>query len=102
MIRPPPKSPLFPNPPLFRSNLHGKLTSASPDSGLRLVSFNPDFPNARRTPLLSSVVSSAARRTAERKSAVPAIIFLSVSLGRSEEHTSELQSRLHLVCRLLL
>src|SRR2546429_6718648 len=24
------------------------------------------------------------------------------SLGRSEEHTSELQSRLHLVCRLLL
>src|SRR2546429_7266618 len=25
-----------------------------------------------------------------------------VSCGRSEEHTSELQSRLHLVCRLLL
>src|SRR2546422_3526939 len=25
-----------------------------------------------------------------------------VTLGRSEEHTSELQSRLHLVCRLLL
>src|SRR5687768_17770266 len=24
------------------------------------------------------------------------------SMGRSEEHTSELQSRLHLVCRLLL
>src|SRR2546429_3219143 len=27
---------------------------------------------------------------------------LSVSVSRSEEHTSELQSRLHLVCRLLL
>src|SRR2546429_6696653 len=27
---------------------------------------------------------------------------LSVHLDRSEEHTSELQSRLHLVCRLLL
>src|SRR5690625_6123721 len=27
---------------------------------------------------------------------------LSVELGRSEEHTSELQSRGHLVCRLLL
>src|SRR2546422_3384764 len=26
----------------------------------------------------------------------------SVPMGRSEEHTSELQSRLHLVCRLLL
>src|SRR5205809_4806655 len=25
-----------------------------------------------------------------------------ISFGRSEEHTSELQSRLHLVCRLLL
>src|SRR2546422_6524672 len=25
-----------------------------------------------------------------------------VTMGRSEEHTSELQSRLHLVCRLLL
>src|SRR6266436_8356930 len=27
---------------------------------------------------------------------------LTVAAGRSEEHTSELQSRLHLVCRLLL
>src|SRR2546422_10225376 len=27
---------------------------------------------------------------------------LSIDRGRSEEHTSELQSRLHLVCRLLL
>src|SRR3712207_7145065 len=33
------------------------------------------------TPLLSSVVSSAARRMADRKSAVAADIFLSVSLG---------------------
>src|SRR3712207_6763144 len=33
------------------------------------------------TPLLSSVVSSAARRMADRKSAVAAAIFLSVSLG---------------------
>src|SRR2546422_6323552 len=28
--------------------------------------------------------------------------YLGVVLARSEEHTSELQSRLHLVCRLLL
>src|SRR2546422_8400940 len=28
--------------------------------------------------------------------------FLLIGLERSEEHTSELQSRLHLVCRLLL
>src|SRR2546422_10612153 len=29
-------------------------------------------------------------------------LFMASGLGRSEEHTSELQSRLHLVCRLLL
>src|SRR2546422_5958244 len=36
---------------------------------------------------------------------IPAVVrFISAEplLGRSEEHTSELQSRLHLVCRLLL
>src|SRR2546429_2355736 len=32
----------------------------------------------------------------------PAIPGVGTSGGRSEEHTSELQSRLHLVCRLLL
>src|SRR2546422_2266799 len=32
----------------------------------------------------------------------PAMVDLIKSPGRSEEHTSELQSRLHLVCRLLL
>src|SRR2546422_10290586 len=32
----------------------------------------------------------------------PAVVNASVSGARSEEHTSELQSRLHLVCRLLL
>src|SRR5439155_24363050 len=37
----------------------------------------------------SSVSASSARRSAHRR-------------GRSEEHTSELQSRGHLVCRLLL
>src|SRR2546429_3601567 len=32
----------------------------------------------------------------------PRHVVLGVGAGRSEEHTSELQSRLHLVCRLLL
>src|SRR2546422_10966042 len=31
-----------------------------------------------------------------------AMLVPAVPIGRSEEHTSELQSRLHLVCRLLL
>src|SRR3989449_5758128 len=32
----------------------------------------------------------------------PQLFFWAVAAARSEEHTSELQSRLHLVCRLLL
>src|SRR5947209_3202966 len=63
------------------SYLHGKLIVASPASGERLVSTRPFLLNWSRTPLLSSVVSSDARRIAERKSAVLAVIFLSVSLG---------------------
>src|SRR6266498_1223639 len=62
MIRQPPRSTLFPYPPLFRSH--------------------------------AAVVDSEASARALR-SFVP-------STGRSEEHTSELQSRPHLVCRLLL
>src|SRR2546429_5056408 len=45
-------------------------------------------------PPLTTTSGCAARRA---DSAGPAPV-----LGRSEEHTSELQSRLHLVCRLLL
>src|SRR5690625_4835012 len=43
------------------------------------------------------VSSSVTRRRTERFSAPPR-----TSMSRSEEHTSELQSRGHLVCRLLL
>src|SRR2546422_8050500 len=39
---------------------------------------------------------------AERMRALPAVPVPGQTLDRSEEHTSELQSRLHLVCRLLL
>src|SRR2546422_8065984 len=44
---------------------------------------------------------SRARRAPEQLAALLAIGIAVTSL-RSEEHTSELQSRLHLVCRLLL
>src|SRR2546422_8282917 len=73
MIRRPPRSTLFPYTTLFRS----------PEllDGLR--------PGAR------DVLVAAAQR--------PTTLHRQVGLGaRSEEHTSELQSRLHLVCRLLL
>src|SRR2546422_2300490 len=77
MIRRPPRSTLFPYTTLFRS--------------LR----PPDCPRALGRAVLSldlragGVVSRSA-------------VLASLREERSEEHTSELQSRLHLVCRLLL
>src|SRR5690349_22451903 len=45
---------------------------------------------------------SMARRSSQRSSATAGGKRLTISGGRSEEHTSELQSRRDLVCRLLL
>src|SRR2546422_4304506 len=76
MIRRPPRSTLFPYTTLFRSPI-GPTPLSSPTS--------VDFVSISRTHGASSAGSAPPE---------PAT--------RSEEHTSELQSRLHLVCRLLL
>src|SRR2546429_2158457 len=90
MIRRPPRSPLFPSPPLFRSSLA--------DEGL-LVAIRP-FGRAtggRAEVDLSLRASWISDRREQRRQTA-----LGAATTRSEEHTSELQSRLHLVCRLLL
>src|SRR2546422_7088160 len=78
MIRRPPRSTLFPYTTLFRSLAEGEL-------------INPEY-------------RQIARQLGARARAVSTHAKLDVltRLLRSEEHTSELQSRLHLVCRLLL
>src|SRR5690554_7015936 len=57
-------------------------------------------------PFLFGVVAEGAAVTQQILASVPEIQMQEVALGwpeaRSEEHTSELQSRPHLVCRLLL
>src|SRR2546422_1839634 len=73
MIRRPPRSTLFPYTTLFRS-----LRARAKAVGRRR------HPHRRRAPARD-------RRGRRRR-----------GTARSEEHTSELQSRLHLVCRLLL
>src|SRR2546429_2493343 len=77
MIRRPPRSTLFPYTTLFRS------------------------PSSSRSGVLSSIDlggdSTSPPETSASTQWAPARIMC-----RSEEHTSELQSRLHLVCRLLL
>src|SRR2546422_7010417 len=82
MIRRPPRSTLFPYTTLFRS-LCEQIADEDADE---------DRYHAR-----GIVTRSATDATAARARRFPAI-----SISRSEEHTSELQSRLHLVCRLLL
>src|SRR2546422_7559742 len=73
MIRRPPRSTLFPYTTLFRSWQRRPVIAALGDA----------MPN---TLLLAGTA-----------------LLIDFTLGlRSEEHTSELQSRLHLVCRLLL
>src|SRR3712207_8136870 len=83
MIRRPPRSTLFPYTTLFRSFLNKMGTSGLATS---------------RSTLRDS--KGAHRRRPSLLRLRPAILF---QFGeRSEEHTSELQSRQYLVCRLLL
>src|SRR5439155_23370112 len=83
IIPPPPRSTLFPYTTLFRSN-NGDCFR--PYKAFRSNSMDPD----RSKPSgHSQYVSSSS-------------LLLVNALTRSEEHTSELQSRGHLVCRLLL
>src|SRR2546422_4152855 len=85
MIRRPPRSTLFPYTTLFRSHIVAQyLHEARPQ--LAASAENALFLSTRGKRLDTSTV--------RRVFAHPH--------RRSEEHTSELQSRLHLVCRLLL
>src|SRR2546429_3389813 len=85
MIRRPPRSTLFPYTTLFRSLRY--IVLANSLKWLALVLFAYVFTAIRLHPDWSSVASATV---------IPRLP------QRSEEHTSELQSRLHLVCRLLL
>src|SRR5439155_19827794 len=82
MIRRPPRSTLFPYTTLFRSRRNGACASGDRRGGL----------GALTRPAAALRRDASCARQASRRSAA----------ARSEEHTSELQSRGHLVCRLLL
>src|SRR2546422_6802335 len=92
MIRRPPRSTLFPYTTLFRSH-HGRLDVTE---------------DARRAPDLDALGGHDVAHDLAVDQHDPGTdrgvdhALLADDEGRSEEHTSELQSRLHLVCRLLL
>src|SRR2546429_7072021 len=77
MIRRPPRSTLFPYTTLFRSGGFSEVVSVATAFGFERA----------------SVLTGAGVANNALSASTP---------SRSEEHTSELQSRLHLVCRLLL
>src|SRR3712207_8983252 len=97
MIRRPPRSTLFPYTTLFRSD-------PEPHESHRDFLSIADFTRSE----LDALFALAERMRSGEYAARPlagkslAMIFMKSSTRRSEEHTSELQSRQYLVCRLLL
>src|SRR3712207_7523398 len=110
MIRRPPRSTLFPYTTLFRSR-------ESSVAGSRNLTFAAANSSARGSPAsrqqmeaIAAAFSSSSLKTGEAARArsvnrwPEGASSTSTAVGdrRSEEHTSELQSRQYLVCRLLL
>src|SRR5207253_8157840 len=100
LIRPPPLPPLFPYTTLFRSpipaanSMRATYISIAPDTTTH--SCRGSFPKIPSDLRAETSISMIMLRKVPRISEIPLV------LTRSEEHTSELQSRGHLVCRLLL
>src|SRR5687768_18278389 len=86
MLRPPPRSTLFPYTTLFRSGQH--------------IGHQTEWIGRKHH--ISSTKGGSSSASVDLREDAGAACFHSILGARSEEHTSELQSRLHLVCRLLL
>src|SRR3989449_11534680 len=102
MIRRPPRSTLFPYTTLFRS-----VFPAYDEQAVRVEFWGDTVERiAKIDPLTGNTISELARAAVypathfvtERPTIERAVT--AIRAERSEEHTSELQSRLHLVCRL--
>src|SRR2546427_5517779 len=100
MIRRPPRSTLFPYTTLFRSTASNNTATTTQNgaatfNGLTLTgtagSYTLSFGGTGITPVSSGAIALSAGAAAS----------IAHNAGRSEEHTSELQSQPHVVCRLL-
>src|SRR3712207_7040010 len=113
MIRRPPRSTLFPYTTLFRSEEPRKVLRGIPGVELRQLTEAELCCGSAGT--YNMLQPEPARELGERKAAAVlatgADLMVTANPGcwmqvattlRSEEHTSELQSRQYLVCRLLL
>src|SRR2546429_2625216 len=93
MIRRPPRSTLFPYTTLFRSRITAAATAAA--------AAPPPHSRAGAC-ILGRLDLCTTERVSPAGTSRGGNVFTARRARRSEEHTSELQSRLHLVCRLLL
>src|SRR5690348_17846518 len=94
MLPTPPCSPLFPYTTLFRSS--EPFTSVAVSQGGKVIyDQSATKERAIQTPVTVKRGYLPAHRDALKR-------LLMANMERSEEHTSELQSPVHLVCRLLL
>src|SRR3712207_8357501 len=100
MIRRPPRSTLFPYTSLIRSNpeIPFDLFGGPPIAGL----VEPGGDVTWEQPLEQAIADEAQPFSREDMHALRAEGERIAGTARSEEHTSELQSRQYLVCRLLL
>src|SRR2546429_7413758 len=91
MIRRPPRSTLFPYTTLFRSVFAARIRQwlkTLRKKNVSVIFATQSLADIKDSSIAPAIIESCASR-----------IFLP---NRSEEHTSELQSRLHIVCRPLL
>src|SRR2546422_10125516 len=102
MIRRPPRSTLFPYTTLFRSVHSSGQRNARATSQIRGRSMEPVHAASSSWPRERSAEAAVRKNCALlKKCSEDSIVQTRSKLAvRSEEHTSELQSRLHLVCRL--
>src|ERR1039458_10895802 len=104
MIPRPPRSTLFPYTTLFRSVYLLRTNVAATDAGqvwedyVTLVRVENAFRMLKHDLALRPVC----HHLEERAKAHVLFCWIAYAMYRSEEHTSELQSLRHLVCRLLL
>src|SRR3712207_7927883 len=96
MIRRPPRSTLFPYTTLFRSRIGASLADGGVSAMAAVAASSPS------SGIAGAPSSAAAGSGASVGAAPPAAPLTGAGEVRSEEHTSELQSRQYLVCRLLL